>query len=318
MEILIIGGTQFVGRAVVERALARGHRVTLFHRGQTHPGLFAGRAEEILGDRKGDLSELAGRRWDAVIDVVGYHPEIVAAMCAAVQTERYAFISTISVYGDPTASEDSPTLPLPEGAATDIITNENYGPLKAQCEAAVTAAFTKSVIIRAGLQIGEYDHTDRFSDWVDRMLHRPRVAVPDDGMIWQFIDARDTADFTLHCLESDTYGTFNVTGEFRPMLEVLSEVRDAVAPAVELVPVSPAQVMEHAQPWSEMTLWVPEDQRSTAPFQVSIARAKAAGLTLRPLAETVQEIKSRLLTLDPARPRRGGLSEDKERAVVGH
>lgn len=316
MEILIIGGTQFVGRAMAEAALERGHRVTLFHRGQTNPGLFAGKVEEILGDRKADLLPLQGRHWDAVIDCVGYHPEVVAASCSAVSADAYAFVSTISVYPASAIDEDGPTLTLPEGVPTDPITGENYGPLKVLCENEVKKAFANALIIRAGLQSGEHDHTDRFNDWVERLMTRPKVAVPDDAMPWQMIDARDTAGFTLHCLENGIYDTFNVTGEATPMLDYLMRVKEALGVATELVEVDPESVKAVAEPWDEVTLWFPADQRDTFPLAVPIEKAKRAGMVLRPLAETIQGIANTIRSADPDRKRRGGLSREKEEEIL--
>lgn len=316
MQILIIGGTQFVGRAVCEAALARGHEVTLFHRGKTNPGLFGEKVQEILGDRKEDVSGLAGRHWDAVIDCVGYEPGTVAKTCEAVQTDRYAFISTVSVYDDPEGTEDTPTIPMPEGASLEVMTGATYGPLKVLCEEVIQRTFPKSLLIRAGLQMGPYDHTDRLSEWIERLMTRPRVAVADDDASLQVIDTADMANFILHCLENEIYGVYNVTGEVLPLRSVIETMRDAVAPDTELVPVSPAAIQEVCEPWQEFTLWMTPEARAEAPFRVSTERAKAAGLTLRPLSETFSAIAERLRTLPADRPRRGGLPLDKEQQLL--
>ncbi|MEO8541394.1 MAG: NAD-dependent epimerase/dehydratase family protein, partial [bacterium] len=172
MRILIFGGTNFLGRHTAAAALERGHEVTLFHRGQTNPGLFPA-AEEILGDREHDLDRLAGREWDAVIDVPGYVPRIVGASARALapRAPHYTFISTISVYADlprPGMDESAATAVLPEADSEEV--TKYYGELKALCEREVEEAFPDgALIIRPGLIVGPHDPTDRFTYWPVRI-----------------------------------------------------------------------------------------------------------------------------------------------------
>ena len=169
MSILIIGGTKFLGRHLVDSALARGHTVTLFNRGKTNPNLFP-QVETILGDRELDLEKLAsvGRAWDAVIDVAGYFPRIVGLSAAGLEGSvgRYVFISSISVYSDITKigiNESDPVGKIKDESMEEI-TGESYGPLKALCEKATLETYgERGLVIRPGLIVGPNDPTDRFT-----------------------------------------------------------------------------------------------------------------------------------------------------------
>src|SRR5689334_13695101 len=202
MDLLVLGGTVFVGRHLVEAALARGHRVTLFNRGRQNADLFP-EAEKLRGDRDGDLSALVGRRWDAAIDVAGRVPRIVrqSAQLLADAVPHYTFISTISVYADyatpnldesgPLATAADPTTEDPSGA--------NYGPLKVLCEQEVERAFPdRALIIRPGLIVGPYDPTNRFTYWPRRVAQGGGVLAPNGPeQPARFIDVRDLAQWTL-------------------------------------------------------------------------------------------------------------------------
>ncbi len=319
MNVLILGGTQFVGRHMVEEALRRGHSVTLFHRGKTGAGLFAGdsRVAHILGDRAGDHSELSSGSWDAVVDCSAYETGAVERACRVLKDRvgAYAFVSTISVYAPALhADENSPLEKLPEGVASDVYDREYYGALKALCEDVVTSHFPdNSLNLRLGLQIGAYDHTDRFGDWIERIGRRSQVIVPGGSpMTWQQIDAQDTARFTLECLENKVYGTYNLTGEPAPMIEFLDGIRQVAHPGCEFVEKSPEWLQEQGiEPWGELTLWLREEDRDKLPI-TDISRAKSVGLQFRPLSETVNDAWTWLQTLDACRVRRGGLISEKE------
>jgi 2'-hydroxyisoflavone reductase len=216
MRLLVLGGTTFAGRHLVELALERGHDVTLFNRGQTGPGLFPD-VERVLGERAGDLAGLRGRRFDAVADMSGYLPADVerSAALLAETAGRYLFVSSRSVYADhsfPGANEDSPIGELPEGEPDDEVTAESYGPLKARCEQAVLDAFgDRAVILRPGLIVGPHDPTGRFTYWPRRVAEGGDVLAPEPpGQPIQVIDARDLAAFALDLLERGTGGTFDV------------------------------------------------------------------------------------------------------------
>jgi len=172
MKILILGGTVFLGRHLVDAALARGHEVTLFNRGQHNPELYPD-VEKLRGDRDGDLMALEGRRWDAVIDPSGYVPRIVRASAAllAPNVGHYSFISSVSVYGDtrtPGMDESTPVATMED--PTNESVQEYYGALKALCEQSVEAAMPgRALSIRAGLIVGPHDPSDRFTYWPRRV-----------------------------------------------------------------------------------------------------------------------------------------------------
>src|SRR4030095_11435959 len=211
MRILVIGGTMFLGRHIVEHALARGHEVTLFHRGKTNPHLFPD-LEHVLGDRKESLEPLAGRRFDAILDTCGYVPRVVKLSAHALSgaAPHYTFISTISVYSDhKTLNQDEtgPTGEL-EDPTREEITGDTYGPLKVLCEQAAAESFTGRVlVIRPGLIVGPHDPTDRFTYWPVRIARGGEVLAPgpEDTPV-QLIDVRDLAAWTVEMMETGRTG----------------------------------------------------------------------------------------------------------------
>ena len=217
MKILFLGGTQFVGRHLVEAALERGHTPTLFHRGKTGGDLFPG-VERVIGDRDGGLDGLSGRTFDAVVDVSGYVPRLVGDSVDLLleSVDRYLFISTISVYADSRTemqNEDAPLAPI-EDPTTEVIDAKTYGGLKVLCEEVVSEKFGgRSLILRPGFIVGPDDHTDRFTYWVRRLAAGGEflaAGAPDDPMQW--VDVRDLARFAIDGLERDLGGVFSVTG----------------------------------------------------------------------------------------------------------
>src|SRR5260221_13589599 len=224
MRLLILGGTAFVGRHLVEAALARGHTVTLFNRGRRNPDLFP-ELERLRGERPDDLAALRGREWDAAIDTSGYTPRAVAASAGllAEAVAHYTFISTISVYADEMPAgtdENGPLSQMPEDkAGTEEVTGETYGPLKVLAEQAAEAAMPGRVLTpRPGLIVGPYDPTDRFTYWPARVARGGEVLAPDGPDVpVQFIDARDLAAWTLDSVEAGRTGVFNLTGPAQPL-----------------------------------------------------------------------------------------------------
>jgi len=309
LRLLLLGGTRFVGRHLAAAALARGHTLTLVHRGLTNPGLFP-EAEHLLGDRGGDLSFLAGRRWDAVIDVNGYVPRLVSASATllAGAVERYVFISTISAYADlsdPGATEEAPLAQPPAGAEeTEEVTGETYGWLKALCEREVAAAFPgRSLIVRPGLLVGPEDHTGRFAYWPWRFARGGEVLAPDapDSAV-QLLDARDLGEWIVRQVESGVTGVYNATGPELPLTlgGLLSTAREFAGPAATITWVDPDFLLARGvSPWSELPLWLPGE---TGFNRINNRRARAAGLTFRPLAETVRDTLRWLESLDGVLP----------------
>src|SRR5258707_5702086 len=217
MKVLIIGGTRFLGRHLVDSALARGHVVTLFNRGKSNPDLFP-QIETLIGDRKHDLDKLSGRTWDAVIDTCGDFPRIVRL--AATSLERsvgcYVFISSISVYADFKKigiNESDPSGKI-EDETIEEITGESYGPLKALCEQVTLDMYgERGLVIRPGLIVGPNDPTDRFTYWPVRVARGGEVLAPgspDDPI--QLIDVRDLGEFLIRLIDNKTTGVFNALG----------------------------------------------------------------------------------------------------------
>ena len=308
MKLLILGGTQFLGRHVVDAARARGHELTLFNRGRTNPGLFAD-LERIQGDRERDLGRLAGRRWDAVFDPSGYLPSVVRASCVALRDSvgYYLFISSINAYADSTKAglvESDAPAELPEGAPEEL-SGETYGPLKVLCEREVDAAFgVRAAVVRPGLIYGPYDATDRSGYWPMRVAQGGEVLAPGrPERPVQLIDARDLAEWIVRLIERGVHGVFNGTGpaETLTMGAYLEGCRRVSGSDARLVWMDEAFLLERkVGPYSELPLWVPE--RFQAFGTVDCSRARAAGLTDRPLEETLRATIEWARSLPPDRP----------------
>jgi nucleoside-diphosphate-sugar epimerase len=272
-----------LGRAVVEDALARGHAVTLFNRGQTNPELFP-EAEHITGDRDGGLEALAGRSWDAVVDTCGYFPRIVRASAEALadSVRTYVFISTVSVYADLSkpVDESSPLGTIEDETVEEFGPEfENYGPLKALCEQAVLDVYgDRALIVRPGFIVGPYDPTDRFTYWPVRVARGGTMLAPGPPeRPLQFVDVRDLAAWILQMIENGRTGTFNATNEGVPFGEVLAGADVAWAMDDWLV--------EHGVGEQDLPLWSAEPAYAGL-HEAQVAKAVAAGLTFRPHEET--------------------------------
>jgi 2'-hydroxyisoflavone reductase len=307
MKLLVLGGTVFLGRHLVAAALARGHDVTIFTRGQHDADVPAG-LERLRGDRDGDLRVLEGRRWDAAIDTSGFVPRIVRASAEllAGAVGHYTFISSISAYRDfatPGMDETSPVATLADEAAEEV-NGDTYGPLKALCERAAEAAMPgRTLVIRPGLIVGPHDPTDRFTYWPHRVARGGEVLAPGrPERAVQLIDARDLAEWAVRMAEARRTGTYHATGpaEPLPMGRLLAACRSASGSDAAFTWVSDEFLLQHdADPWMELPLWIPETDASFAGFlAVDCRRALAAGLTFRPLAETVRDT----LAWDATRP----------------
>lgn len=301
LRVLILGGTGFVGPHIVRAALARGHQVTLFHRGKTNPGLFP-ELEHLKGDReKGDLAALQGREFDAVVDTSGYVPAHVAATAAllAKTCRHYTFVSSISVYaafgeraGSLDESAELDTVADDKVADVDTIRGSMpfYGALKARCEAAAEAAMPGRVAnVRPGLIVGPGDTSDRFTWWPHRVDLGGEVLAPGDpdGQV-QCIDARDLAAWFVHCFEQQVVGVFNADGFAGPvtMQELLHGCKCATSSSVTFAWASEEFLREQqVGPWMQMPLWIPREGRSL----VDNRRAVQHGLRFRPLGDTIKD-----------------------------
>ena len=291
MRLLVLGGTRFLGRHVVEAALARGHEPTLFNRGRTAPGLFAS-IEQLRGERDGDLAALRGRSWDAVVDTCGYLPRVVRRSAEALRDSaaRYLFVSSISVYADASLAgqdEQSPRATLPHAGCEDVA--GHYGALKAACEDEVQRLYAeRAILLRPGLIVGPFDPSGRFTYWVQRVARGGTVlAPPSPEYPVQFIDARDLASWTLDLLERGLSGAFNASGPAQRLTfgAFLDECRRVLNPGAGFVWPDARFLERHGvAPWTELPLYAGEDGRGLN--EVCLARALSAGLRLRPLGAT--------------------------------
>jgi nucleoside-diphosphate-sugar epimerase len=292
VRILVLGGTQFVGRALVEAALSAGHELTLFHRGRTNAGLFP-EVEHVLGDRDGGLAALSTGQWEVCVDVSGYLPRLVGDSAAALRDRvaRYVYVSTISVYADLSVprDENGPLATL-EDEGTEEIDGGTYGALKALCEERVTAVFgERACIVRPGFVIGPYDHTGRFPWWAHRAARGGEMIVPASfARAFQAIDTRDLADFLLLAATAPLGGVFNATGPVPPvtMTGLVEEAARESGADLRVETVDDVFLAEQGVE-SALPLWPGVDPLWAAWAQADVSLAVAAGLRFRAVADTV-------------------------------
>jgi 2'-hydroxyisoflavone reductase len=304
LNILILGGTGFTGPEQVEYAIARGHRVTLFNRNQTRPGVFKGRvAEELIGDLGADTSALQGKKFDVVIDNPTTFPAWVrnAAKYLAGNTKHYIFISTTSVYRDQSQigiDENSPTTPMPADLDPYTLDPANsgryYGALKTRAEQEVATQYPGiNTVIRPCLIVGPLDRTDRFTYWPARIDKGGEVLAPDSpDDPNQFIDSRDLAEWTIRVAEARELGTFNAIGPAKPSTigEMLNGIKTAINSNATFTWVPWEFLKEQGvRPWRHMTVWQPPVGATAGYQRRSAAKAIAKGLTFRPLAVTAKD-----------------------------
>jgi len=323
MRLLLLGGTLFLGRHVVDAALAAGHEVTLFHRGKTNPGLFAD-LEHVLGDRDGGLAPLRGREFDAVIDTCGYVPRLVgeSARVLAGTCGHYTFVSSLSAYELPIApgSDESAPPATMQDESVEEITNDTYGPLKTLSEQAAVAAFgvDRTAQIRAGFIVGPHDCSARFTYWPVRIARGGDVLCspwPDQPM--QFVDVRDLAAWMAALAERGASGPFNATGpaERLTLRGFVEGCRDALDADATFVWPDEEFAMEHAESLgSPMPLIVPPEVFGL--MDVSIERARAEGLAFRPLEETVRDTLAFARARPDAALRAGPTAESELRVLT--
>ena len=338
MKLLVLGGTRFLGRHLVDAALARGHDVTIFTRGVTPlpPGAAVRR---LVGNRDPGvapgLTALGAGEWDAAIDTSGYVPRSVKAAATALdgRVGRYAFVSSLSVYADasrPGIDETAPVAALADPLSEDVKTH--YGALKALCEEEIRAVFRdRALVVRPGLIVGPFDPTDRFAYWVARFLQPGLVGARGDAAIVpgprerpvQFIDARDLAIWILDGLEAGRAGTFNACSPAG--MWTMGTLVDALAArrrAPGNVP-APAWVDDATLvgcgvvPWTGLPLWIPATDPESAGFMdFACARAIEQGLCIRPLEQTIDDTAAWLAERDNGDAWRNVLSAEKEREVL--
>ncbi len=331
LRILILGGTGFIGPYEVRYALSRGHKVTTFNRGKTHPGELPKEVEQLIGDRNGQLDALKGRQWDVAIDNPTTLPAWVrdAAQILKGNVERYVFISTISVYADtgqgvdetaPLAKYDGPDPYKETIEAVKASGFKTYGPLKALSEKEVEKWFPgKALIIRPGLIVGPGDQSDRFTYWPVRIDRGGEVLAPgkpSDPV--QFIDTRDLAEWTIRMAENSETGIYNATGPAKPLEigQMLDGIKGALHSNASFTWL-PAEFLkqEKVEAWSDMPVWA-GDELGLA--RTKIDRALAKGLTFRPLEETARVTLTWFKSLPQDRQSKmhAGLTPEREAEVL--
>jgi len=326
VNFLIIGGTRFLGRHLVDSALPRGHQITLFNRGQTNPNLFPN-IETILGDREQDLDRLSGRTSDAVIDTCGYVPRFVRESALGLEGSvyRYVFISSISAYADESLhrvglTEQDPPGPLSD--ESDDNTPETYGPRKTRCEKYVQDFYQdRALIVRPGLIVGPHDGTDRFTYWPVRIAKGGDVLAPEHPKVpVQIIDVRDLAEFIIRLIEGNASGIFNATGPdyeltFGGMLETCKQVSGSNAG----IHWASVEFLENNKvaPWSDLPVWIPDTEENRGFSRFDVSKAIKAGLKFRPLEDTVRDTLGWANTRPAGHEWRAGLKSEREQELLG-
>jgi 2'-hydroxyisoflavone reductase len=295
-RLLVIGGTSFVGRALIELALERDYQVTMLNRGITNPGLFP-EVDHRAGDRDGGLVVLGEDRWDVVVDTCGYAPRVVrqSAELLRGRVGWYSLVSSLAVYADFAERgiiEDAPLAPPPDPPSEDVASH--YGPLKAQCEQVVAELHPgRCTMTRCSIIVGPNDPTHRFSYWIARAAEGGTMLAPGQptqGV--QFVDVRDLAAWFLHSAEHQVAGAFNAAGPAEPltMAELLRLCADVTGAGVQFDWRDDEHLLAQGLvPYFVPPMWVPAQGPMAGIAAVDSSRAVAAGLRFRPAAETVED-----------------------------
>lgn len=329
LKILFLGGTGFLGPHTVQYAIDRGHEVTLFNRGRTNADLFP-ELEKIVGNRDPEVDQgltgLRGREWDAVIDTSGYVPRITGASAGllADSVEQYLFVSTICTYegwetGEMYRTEETPRGVLEDPTTEDVQTHYCY--LKGYCERAIEDIMPgRTTHVRPGLIVGPGDRTDRFTYWPVRAARGGEMLAPGKPSdLTQYIDVRDLGRFIVHCLEQRATEDYNVACYPRPIGGILESCVRVADNGTRLTWVPADVLAEHGlRSWYELQLWADSASAGAGSLTWSTAKALDAGLTVRPIDDTVRD------TLDWFRTRpaerqsalRSGIPADKEADVL--
>jgi 2'-hydroxyisoflavone reductase len=301
MKLLVLGGTQFVGRHLIEAGLAAGHEVTLVHRGKTNPTLFPG-AKHIITDRRESLRKLEFNEWDVCVDANAYIPREVEMACdlLASRVERYVFISTVSVY-DAAAGQDitETSSLLPPITDTEEVNAATYGGLKVACESVVQDTFgDRARIIRPGYIVGPYDPTYRFPYWLERFQSGEAVLIPaEQDVPLQIVDARDLARLMLQVVSGSSPSILNAVGApltFGDMATAISEIYPA-----DICPVPVKWLKDRdVQPNRDLPLYAGDSPRSLMTVDPNLAMSH--GLAHRSLSETIRDTGSWLRSDRPS------------------
>lgn len=315
MNILVLGGTRFIGRHIVDALCAGGHGVSVFTRGQS-PDELPAQVERLHGDRSegvAGLAALAGRRWDACLDVSGYTPLQVRASAERLRDGigRYVFISTVSTYASLAVTPIVETHALHPEADESLtqVTNETYGPLKVSCERIVREVYGDRVtILRPQIVAGPYDPTGRHTYWVQRAMRGGEVLVPSDGTDHvQVVDARDLARFAVTVIERNTPGLFNLAGP-RLTWTAFVEALGISSP----VWVSTEMIATAGLTLADLPLFVRDGSDSAGAMHVGHDAATAAGFTHTDAAVTIADTRTWLR----AHPMTPVLTADREADII--
>ncbi|MFC0042308.1 NAD-dependent epimerase/dehydratase family protein [Actinomadura rayongensis] len=297
MKVLVLGGTHFVGRAIVEVAISRGHEVTTLNRGRDRTvtpdsgtRLIADRT-----DREALRAAVADRTWDVVLDTWSGAPRVVrdSARLLADRAGHYGYVSSVSVYRWPIPIGSDEHTAVVDGRPDDD-GQDDYAIAKRGGEIAVHSAFeNRSLIARAGLVLGPYENVGRLPWWLRRIQRGGAVLAPGEpGRHVQYIDARDLAEWMLAAAERGVGGTFNVVGpaDATTMDEILRTAIDVTGSNADLVWAAPDFIEQAGlSPWTELPLWLPPDSEYDGMRTVDSSAAYRAGLSCRPVAETVRD-----------------------------
>ncbi|TDE16961.1 NAD-dependent epimerase/dehydratase family protein [Actinomadura sp. 6K520] len=316
MRLLMLGGTEFVGRAVTEGALARGWEVTVFHRGRHEPPKGAG---SLRGDRtaEGGLEALSDGEWDAVVDTWSAAPSAVrdAARLLDGRVGRYAYISSRSVYRFPAPAGSGEDAPVVDGSPDDGDAAD-YAAAKRGGELAAAGVFgDRALLVRAGLVLGPYENIGRLPWWLTRMARGGEVLAPgprDAGL--QYIDARDLATWTLDAVEQELGGPFNLVSPpgHTTMGELLEACVQATGSDADLVWTSPQTILDAGiEPWTDLPIWLPPGEAYDMMHGGNVAKALSTGLHCRSAQETVTDTWEWLQSIGGRAPQR------PDRPVVG-
>jgi nucleoside-diphosphate-sugar epimerase len=325
VKLLILGGSAFVGPAVVDDGLNRGWAVTTFNRGRS--GRPNPDVEQLVGDRirSDDLAQLSRGSWDVVVDTWAGAPRAAMDSAAALAdcAERYLYVSSESVYAHPPplgADESAETVPASPDAE-----DGDYPALKRGAELAIEAAFgDRALYARAGVILGPREDQGRLSWWLLRMQRGGEVLAPGPReRPIQYVDARDLARWLLDAGERSVSGPFNVTCRrgHATMGALIESCREATGEAAELAWVEPDYVIDAGiEPWTELPVWIPPEHEYAWLHDMNVERAHSAGLRCRPAKETVKDTWNWLLSIDQRPPLKEtathGLDPGKEKAVL--
>lgn len=296
MRILTIGGTRFIGRHFVERAISRNHSVTLFHRGQSTSSLFR-QSTHVVGDRNNDLQLLADGSWDVTVDFSAFTPRQVRQLAVAIRSrsDQYMLVSSTAVYAPPEPygfDEDAPRITLADPVPEEV-TNDSYGGLKALCEDAAIQCFSDPLIIRPTYVVGPYDYTGRFTYWVNRIARGGDILAPGPtDAYFQLIDVRDLTEWMVSLLEQDITGTYHAATPFPPTSfgKLLDDIASCVAPSGTTFSwVDQSYLLNTRLEGAELPLW-PGANPDGIIEAADPSRAKRTGLVTRPIIETIRQI----------------------------